>query len=119
MWSCTVVVGIVLGRLLGEEVAPHEHDPRVGIELHPVARPLVGAEDQLEVAVGVDVELAVVEVGEHRAVDAAGRVGPVDGERDVDLAVARAGDAVRPVAADHRLVVDRVGVVAEELARRA
>ena len=22
--------GIVLGRLLGEEVAPHEHDPRVG-----------------------------------------------------------------------------------------
>ena len=111
-------VGIVLGRSLGEEVAAHEHNARVGVEADPVPWVLVGAEDQLEVAVGVDLELAVVHVGEHRAVDAPGGVRPVHGERDVDLTVARAGDPIRAVAADQRLVVDGVGVVAEELACR-
>ena len=41
----------------------------------------------------------------------------MNGEGDVDLTVAFSRDPVRPVAAYHCLVVDRVGVVAEKLAR--
>ena len=111
-------VGIVLRRRLREEVAPYEDDARVGVEPHPVAGALVGAEDQLEVAVGVDLELPVVAIRQDRSVDAACGIRAMDRERDVRLATARTGDPVRAVAADQRLVVDRVGVVAEELARR-
>ena len=90
----------------------------IGREPDPVPRVLVRAEDELEAAVGRELEVAVVAVGEDRAVDAAGRVGSVDRERDVGLAGPPARHPVRAVTTDDGLLVERVRVVAEELAGR-
>jgi hypothetical protein len=111
-------VGVVLRGHFLQEIAAHDDDAGIGVELDPVPGALVGTEDQLEVAVRVDVELLVVEVGEDRPVDPPCRVATMDRERDVHLTVALSRHAVRTIAANERLVVDRVGIVAEELARR-
>ena len=93
----------------------------VGVELHPVGTRigrLLGAEHDLVRAVGRERELAVVDVGQHPAVEATVDGFRVDGEGDVRLLAPHAEDAVRAVAADLREVVDRVGVVTLQLARR-
>jgi hypothetical protein len=78
----------------------------------------IRAQDELVGAVGCDVEVAVVDVGAHRPVDATRGIRPVHRERDVALLVAPPGDAIGAIATDHRLLVERIRVVAEELARR-
>ena len=111
-----------LGRSFGvavrERLTNQDHR-RVGRELQPVARSLVLAGDDLETAVGVELEVVVVEVAGAASDAVARRIVLVLGrEAQVRDRSPRAGDAVVELRIDAGARVHVVGVVEAEAAVR-
>ena len=89
---------------------------RLGIEREPIAIPSWAADPDLEAPVSRDVELRIVDdagrPARHRAVLAS----HLQRDGDVDGAVHVPAHDVLAIARDRRVVVDRIGIVARELA---
>jgi hypothetical protein len=92
-------------------------DPgRLGIEREPIAIPSRAADPDLEAPVSRDLELRIVDGAgrptRHRAVLAS----HLQRDGDVDGAVHVPAHDVLAIARDRRVVVDRIGIVAREIA---
>jgi hypothetical protein len=97
------------------EVVPRRDAARVGGQGEPVALLRLSPQSDLEASVRRDVELRVVDDPRGALRHPAVRRARLDRDRDVGGAGHVAPKPVAVIGGDRRLVVDRVGVVAEEL----